>query len=159
MHTHPSLPEKLFTASYDSSIRAIDLEKQVAVEIYGPAETLADEPISGVDMSLKDPNVVYFTTLNGAFGRHDIRESSSSTDVYQLSEKKIGGFSLHPLAPHYVTTASLDRFMRLWDLRRISKKMPTLVGEHESRLSVSHADFNSLGQVATTSYDSSQHTS
>ncbi len=31
--------------------------------------------------------------------------------------------------------------------------MPALVGEHESRLSVSHAAWNSAGQVATASYD------
>jgi hypothetical protein len=30
---------------------------------------------------------------------------------------------------------------------------PSLLGEHESRLSVSHASWNSAGQVATTSYD------
>jgi WD repeat-containing protein 76 len=45
--------------------------------------------------------------------------------------------------------------MRLWDLRKVTKKLPTLVGEHESGLSVSHAAFNSAGQVATTSYDDS----
>jgi WD40 repeat protein len=154
MHTHPSKPESLYTASYDSSIRAIDLEKQVATEIYGPGAQ-DDEPISGVDMSASDPQVIYFTTLNGSFGRHDIRQDASSAEVFQLSEKKIGGFSLHPHAPHYVATASLDRFMRLWDLRKVTKKLPTLVGEHESRLSVSHAAFNSAGQVATTSYDDS----
>ena len=33
--------------------------------------------------------------------------------------------------------------------------MPLLLGEHESRLSVSHAAFNYAGQVATTSYDDS----
>ncbi|KAI9872892.1 MAG: hypothetical protein M1823_008056, partial [Watsoniomyces obsoletus] len=43
--------------------------------------------------------------------------------------------------------------MKLWDLRKISKKLPTLVGEHESKLSVSHAAFNTAGQVATSSYD------
>jgi len=154
MHTHPAKPESLYTASYDSSIRAIDLEKQVATEIYGPGAE-DDEPISGIDMSATDPQVIYFTTLNGSFGRHDTREDSTSTEVFQLSEKKIGGFSLHPHAPHYVATASLDRFMRLWDLRKVTKKLPTLVGEHESRLSVSHAAFNSAGQVATTSYDDS----
>jgi WD repeat-containing protein 76 len=154
MHTHPSKPESLYTASYDSSIRAIDLEKAVATEIYGPG-TEDDEPISGIDMSATDPQVIYFTTLNGSFGRHDIRQDATSTEVFQLSEKKIGGFSLHPHAPHYVATASLDRFMRLWDLRKVTKKLPTLVGEHESRLSVSHAAFNSAGQVATTSYDDS----
>jgi WD repeat-containing protein 76 len=155
MLTHSSKPETLYTASYDSSIRAIDLVKNIAVEIYGPIDRDEDEPLSGIDMAATDPNVAYFTTLNGALGRYDIRESHTATELYQLSEKKIGGFSLNPLAPHYVATASLDRFMRLWDLRKITKKLPTMVGEHESRLSVSHAAFNSTGQVATSSYDDS----
>ena len=154
MHTHPSKPETLYTASYDSSIRATDLQKGVAVEIFGPADKLEDDPISGVDMASSDPHVLYFTTLNGGFGRYDTRiGEASSAHRYQLSEKKIGGFSLNPSAPHYLATASLDRFMRLWDLRKISKRVPALVGEHESRLSVSHAAFNTAGQVATTSYD------
>ncbi|KIW17040.1 hypothetical protein PV08_04231 [Exophiala spinifera] len=153
MHTHPSKPETIYTASYDSSIRATDLTKAVAVEVYGPADKEDDEPVSGVDMAAADPNVLYFTTLNGAFGKYDTRQAASKADLYQLSEKKIGGFSLNPVAPHYVATASLDRYMRLWDLRKMTKSLPTLVGEHESRLSVSHAAFNSAGQVATTSYD------
>lgn len=153
MHTHSSKPETLYTASYDSSIRATDLQKGVAVEVYGPASREDDEPISGIDMSATDPNTLYFTTLNGGFGRYDTRQAPSSVELYQLSEKKIGGFSLNPSAPHYLATASLDRFMRLWDLRKMTKKLPALVGEHESRLSVSHAAFNTAGQVATTSYD------
>jgi hypothetical protein len=153
MHTHSSKPETLYTASYDSSIRATDLQKGVAVEVYGPASREEDEPISGIDMSATDPNTLYFTTLNGGFGRYDTRQAPSTVELYQLSEKKIGGFSLNPAAPHYLATASLDRFMRLWDLRKMTKKLPTLVGEHESRLSVSHAAFNTAGQVATTSYD------
>lgn len=153
MHTHQSNPGTLFTGSYDSSIRSIDLHKQMAVEIYGPSDKLEDTPVSGIDMSATDPNVIYFTTLHGSFGQHDYRAPSSETKLYELSDKKIGGFSLNPLAPHYLATASLDRTMKLWDLRKITKSLPTLVGEHESRLSVSHAAFNTAGQVATSSYD------
>ena len=155
MHTHHSTPETLYTASYDSSIRALDLQKSVAVELYAPADPSEDEPVSGIDMAATDPNVIYFTTLNGVLGRHDIRTERNDTELYQLSEKKIGGFSLNPIAPHYLATASLDRTLKLWDLRKITKKLPTMVGEHESRLSVSHAAFNSAGQVATSSYDDS----
>ena len=152
MHTHSAKPQTLFTVSYDSSIRGLDLEKSKSTDLYA----LDDEPISGIDMAVTDPHVLYFTTLNGGFGKHDIRtKGGEGTDLYQLSDKKIGGFSLHPLASHYLATASLDRTMRLWDLRKITKKLPTLVGEHESRLSVSHAAFNSVGQVATSSYDDS----
>ena len=153
MHTHPSKPETIYTGSYDSSIRATDLTKSLAIEVYGPVDKTEDEPVSGVDMSATDPHTLYFTTLNGAFGRYDTRQPANTVELFQLSEKKIGGFSLHPLIPHYAATASLDRFLRIWDLRKITKKLPTMVGEHESRLSVSHAAFNTAGQVATTSYD------
>ncbi|RMZ81217.1 hypothetical protein DV737_g2646, partial [Chaetothyriales sp. CBS 132003] len=164
MHMHPSKPETLYTASYDSSIRATDLHKSLAVEIYGPADPSQDEPLSGVDMADTDVNVVYFTTLSGSLGIYDTRTPANTATTYQLSDKKIGGFSLNPMAPHYLATASLDRTMKLWDLRKImtvvdndsddnNYSLPTLVGEHESRLSVSHAAFNAAGQVATSSYD------
>ncbi|KLJ10253.1 WD repeat-containing protein [Blastomyces silverae] len=165
MHLHPSTPSKLYTASYDGSVRALDLEKSISTEAYAPASKSDEEAVSSVDMTSDDPHVLYFTTLEGFFFRHDTRISGnghpsydkdtkkSSTDIYQLSEKKIGGFSLCPSHPHLFATASLDRFMRLWDLRQLSRKHPTPVGEHESNLSVSHAAFNSAGQVATTSYD------
>ncbi|EMC95624.1 hypothetical protein BAUCODRAFT_122932 [Baudoinia panamericana UAMH 10762] len=158
-HFPPYDPNALLTASYDSSIRKLDLEKGQAVEIYAPEDRLADDPISGVEVSRSDPNMLYFTTLNGAFGMRDMRTPAHEADLMQLSEKKIGGFSLHPAYPHFVATASLDRMMKLWDLRKINGKkgsewrLPALVGEHESKLSVSHAAFNAAGQVATASYD------
>ena len=148
----------LFSASYDSSIRKLDLAKGSAVEVYAPEDKSADDPISGVEISRVDPNMLHFTTLNGAFGIKDLRSPTYETvEMMQLSEKKIGGFSLHPTAPHLVATASLDRTLKLFDLRKITGKkdmrMPHLIGEHTSSLSVSHANFNAAGQVSTSSYD------
>ncbi|KAL2829011.1 WD40-repeat-containing domain protein [Aspergillus cavernicola] len=154
MTVHPSKPTHLYTASYDSSIREMDLEKTSSVEKYAPESTSEDVPISGIDMAAEDPNTIYWTTLDGAFGRYDMRSKrQSSIATWQLSEKKIGGFSLNQTYPHYFATASLDRTMRLWDLRKLSHTNPTPIGEHQSRLSVSHAAFNSTGQIATSSYD------
>ncbi|KAL2009837.1 hypothetical protein VTN00DRAFT_5644 [Thermoascus crustaceus] len=154
MFIHPLKPTHLYTASYDSSIREMDLEKTTSEEKYAPDSTSTDEPISGVDMAQDDPHTLYWTTLDGAFGRYDVRTADKSTVAqWQLSEKKIGGFSLYPSQSHYFATASLDRFMRLWDLRKLDRDNPVPVGEHESRLSVSHAAFNSAGQIATSSYD------
>ncbi|KAG2418088.1 hypothetical protein HFD88_001189 [Aspergillus terreus] len=156
MTIHPSKPTHLYTASYDSSIREMDLEKTTSVERYAPASTADDVPISGLDMALDDPHCLYWTTLDGEFGRYDMRTPrQDSATRWTLSDKKIGGFSLYPTHPHYFATASLDRTMRLWDLRKLSHKSPVAVGEHESRLSVSHAAFNGAGQVATSSYDDS----
>jgi WD40 repeat protein len=150
----------LYSASYDSSVRKLDLAKGVAIEVYGPSDPNDDQPLSGIEISKDDPNMLYFSTLDGRFGIYDMRtpsEKAAGLEIFQLSEKKIGGFSLHPQQPHLVATASLDRTLKIWDLRKISGKgdwrLPALVGEHESRLSVSHAAWNSAGQVATASYD------
>lgn len=155
MFIHPLKPTHLYTASYDSSIREMDLAKTTSVEKWAPSSTSIDESVSSIDMAADDPNLLCWTTLDGAFGRYDLRSPREDAASWQLSEKKIGGFSLYPSHPHYVATASLDRTMKLWDLRKLSHSNPTPVGEHESRLSVSHAAFNSVGQIVTSSYDDS----
>lgn len=154
----PHDPNALYSCSYDSSIRKLDLQKGTAVEAYAPEDRSADEPLSGVEISPSDPNLFHFTTLDGRFGMKDLRTPQHETvELMQLSEKKIGGFSLHPAHPHLLATASLDRMLKIWDLRKINGKkdsrLPALVGEHLSSLSVSHAAFNAAGQVATASYD------
>jgi len=152
--------QSVYTASYDSSIRKLDLEKEIALEVFAPSDDTVDEGISYMELLDNEPSMVYFTTLEGRFGFHDTRlaaKDESGTTMYELSDKKIGGFSIHPSQPYLLATASLDRTLKLWDLRNVSGKgfnrRPHLLGEHVSRLSVSSASFNHLGQVATASYD------
>jgi len=152
----PADGNTVYSGSYDSSIRKLDLQKGVAVEVFAPESLDEEMPISSIAMPSNDQNILYFSTLEGQFGRHDIR-TRSGTEIYQLGDKKIGGFSLHPLQPHLVATASLDRMLKIWDLRKITGKgdlrAPVLLGEHQSRLSVSHASWSAAGHVATASYD------
>ena len=154
----PSDPTTVLSGSYDSSIRSLDLRASKATEVYAPAGADDDDPISGLDVAAAAPHTLYFSTLLGSFGRHDTRAPPSNTGgtfLISLSEKKIGGFSLHPMQAHLMATASLDRKLKIWDLRKMggAGKLPTLLGEHESRLSVSHASWNGVGQVSTASYD------
>lgn len=146
----------LYTCSYDSSLRLLDLVKSTSTEVYAPGDSSLDEPLSDIEVDPTSPSIIYFSRLDGHVGRTDTR-SPGHADIFQLSEKKIGGFSMHPGNPQFLATASLDRFMRVWDLRKMNGKggeqKPALIGEHESRLSISHAAFNSAGQVATASYD------
>ncbi|KAG7137395.1 DNA damage-binding protein CMR1 like [Verticillium longisporum] len=153
----PADDNAVYTSSYDSTIRKLDLEKGMSVQVFAPDDVMEDMPMSAMEMPTNDSNLIYFSTLHGGFGRHDIRTPSGEHEVWSLSDNKIGGFSLHPLQPHLVATASLDRTMKIWDLRKITGKgdlqHPALLGEHESRLSVSHASWSPAGHLATSSYD------
>ncbi|KAF3939289.1 hypothetical protein ABW19_dt0209951 [Dactylella cylindrospora] len=154
----PSTPEALYSASYDGSIRKLDLVAHKSDEVFAAedaAESLhSDAAISGLEFY--DPHVIYFSTLTGYIGRKDLREKAPAK-VWECHEKKIGGFTLNPRNPYLAATASLDRTMKIWDLRRIVGKgdaaKPHLVAEHESRLSVSSAVWSSNGKVVTTGYD------
>lgn len=147
----------VYSGSYDSSIRKLDLQKEMTVQVYAPADD-EEVAISALEMPTNDPNLLLFSSLQGQLGRHDIRDPKSNL-LWQVHDQKIGGFSLHPAQPHIVATASLDRTVKIWDLRKIVKdretksRRPELVGQHDSRLSVSHASWSAAGDLATSSYD------
>jgi len=156
-HFSPVDANAVFSGSYDSSIRKLDLDKGISIQVYAPADPNEDFAISAIDMPTNDPNMILFSTLFGSLGRHDLRTKPSAADIWHLTDHKIGGFTLHPRHPHLVATASLDRTFKIWDLRKITKgengHTPALLGTHESRLSVSHASWSAAGHVATASYD------
>ncbi|KAI5919448.1 WD40-repeat-containing domain protein [Camillea tinctor] len=149
-------PNSVITSSYDSSIRCLDLQTQVSSQLWQPDDDADELGISCIDMSPEAKDIILFSTLEGSLGRFD-RRSKAKAEIWTLTEQKIGGFSVHPLLPHLVATASLDRTLKIWDLRMITGKgdlaYPSLLGEHASRLSVSHASWSRTGHVATSSYD------
>ncbi|KAM9921708.1 hypothetical protein OXX80_012087 [Metschnikowia pulcherrima] len=70
--------------------------------------------------------------------------------LVRLHDKKIGGFCVNPLSEYHIATASLDRSIKIWDLRggkhsNTSDGLSSLhtCGEYNSRLSVSSVDWNS----------------
>ncbi|KAL2260493.1 hypothetical protein VTK26DRAFT_5485 [Humicola hyalothermophila] len=156
-HFSPIDVNAVYSASYDSSIRKLDLAKEVSTQVFAPVDADEDLPISAIDMPSTEPNVIIFSTLQGSLGRHDLRTKPSDAELWGLTDQKVGGFSLHPVHPYLVATASLDRTLKIWDLRKITgrgeQRRPTLLGTHESRLSVSHASWSAAGHVATSSYD------
>ncbi|KAI0869524.1 WD40-repeat-containing domain protein [Hypoxylon argillaceum] len=148
----------VITSSYDSSIRCLDLVSQVSTQLWAPEADEDELGISCLDLSPEAKDTIIFSTLEGSLGRID-RRAKAKAEIWGLTENKIGGFSLNPLLPHLLATASLDRTLKIWDLRMIKGKgdlrHPSLLGEHQSRLSVSHASWSRSGHIATTSYDDS----
>ncbi|CCG80900.1 WD repeat-containing protein NFIA_058290 [Taphrina deformans PYCC 5710] len=148
---------KLYTSSYDGSVRCLDLPTGVASEVH-TSDT--DQPITGMQLH-PDGNTVYFSTLDGEVGMRDVRVPRSTqkqaTQTYQLHDRKIGALGMHPGKPHLLVTSSLDRTMKIWDFRNIGHRRsggnPACVAEHTARLSVSSAFFNTQGSIVATSYD------
>ena len=74
----PANRSQLYTSSYDSSLRLLDLNKSTSTEIYGPSDTSLDEPLSGVEVDPTAPHMLYFSRLDGYVGRVDIRAPNTT---------------------------------------------------------------------------------
>lgn len=154
-------PHQLVTASYDGSCRLNDLTKLVSMALFVVGEK--DDTAGISDLSVVNNNLFYATTLAGHFLRRDPREHSKNSEYLRLHDKKIGGFCVNPNASHQIATASLDRSMRIWDLRNIKKQIyseldevldaPHLYGAFPSRLSISNVDWNENNVLVCNGYD------
>lgn len=149
----PSDTSKILAASYDGFIRSIDLNKLKSDQLL----TLANEygealGVSDCQFSYEDPNILFMTTLTGEFTTMDIRSKPSKCELKRLSDKKIGSFNINPSRPHEIATGSLDRTLRIWDVRKIVDKpewsqyedFPSyhVISTYDSRLSVSAVSFS-----------------
>ncbi|KAL6451439.1 hypothetical protein SBY92_002780 [Candida maltosa Xu316] len=161
-------PEKLYTASYDGSVRTLDLNKLTSTELLHmgiPGESANDVwGVSDINQ-VQDSHTIFLTTLEGQFYQHDTRVPFKRVDskkILRLHDKKIGSFTVNPNNDYQIATASLDRSLRIWDLRKVSnseysqyegQKSPHLYGNCTSRLSVSCVDWNQENRLVCNGYD------
>ncbi|GMM45327.1 Cmr1 protein [Pichia kluyveri] len=164
----PEVLEEVVSSSYDGSIRTMDLTKNISKCIVEYDDQWGDA--SGIsDFKFIDKNIGYLTTLQGEFSIFDLRVSDpvrrdACVANYRLHDKKIGYFSVCPTDNKLIASASLDRTMRIWDLRNIHDQVwsgyedvkgPQCVAAYGSRLSVSCTDWNRSGDIVCNGYDDS----
>lgn len=156
----PSRMENLIIASYDGKIRSMDLNKLQSFEIVRLTDEYNDYlGISDCQFSYQDPNLLYLTTLGGEFTMIDLREDNSKlTDqtlqIRRLSDKKIGSMSINPHDSNQIATGSLDRTLKIWDIRSIvidpewsqfdDYSSHKIVSTYDSRLSVSAVSYSPI---------------
>lgn len=165
--THnPANAAELLTCSYDGSVRRLDIKELKSTEILN-LETADDLlGISDINVLPAEPNLLHLTTLEGRYYQHDLRQQFKgikANDLLRLHDKKIGGFSVSPNLAYQIATASLDRTLRVWDLRNVSKanslsefekaRAPHLYGAYTSRLSISTVDWNANNHLVCNGYD------
>lgn len=156
--------EEIITCSYDGTIRSLDMHKGVSKTVMDFNDQWGNP--SGIsDIHFVSKDVGYFTTLDGEGARFDLRDPETlkrTAQVWRLHDKKIGYSTVCPNDPNLLATGSLDRTMRIWDLRMVRPQSwstfedtisPTCVASYRSRLSVSSVDWNASGDVVINGYD------
>ncbi len=143
----PTDSNMLFTCSYDGSIRYFDLNQAKVMEAF----VNENYTYTHFDMD-STGQVIYFSTNEGMVGIKDIREPTTVFTGRNLHYKKVGCVSLNSKHPNLMVTASLDRTMCLWDVRKLSSERK--IQEFTFTKSVTSAFWSPTGdRVVSTSYD------
>lgn len=149
----PSDTSKLLAASYDGFIRSIDLNTMQSTQIVNLTNEYEDPlGVSDCKFSYEDLKQLHLSTLGGEFTTLDLREPVKNLKLKRLSDKKIGSFDVNPKRPYEIATGSLDRTLKVWDLRKTVDEpdwisyedFPSLelVSTYDSRLSVSAVSYS-----------------
>ncbi|SJX60734.1 uncharacterized protein SRS1_11961 [Sporisorium reilianum f. sp. reilianum] len=125
----------VFSCSYDSTVRKLDLSTGTSDEIWAGEEDVllsifdvlspATHPGAYIDTPSPslDERSLWIADHRGGLLHIDLREKTrrgNHTRRWQVCEKKIGAMSLNRLAPHCIATASLDQHIRLFDVRALA---------------------------------------
>ncbi|KAF9898209.1 hypothetical protein BX616_004338, partial [Lobosporangium transversale] len=158
MQYSPTDPTKLFTTSYDGSVRYLDLVKQKFMESYVVSPDVSDH-LGSISIDSTGQQL-WLADNDGAVTLKDIRTPKDEM-VYRkiLHEKKVGCVNVNPKYGHLIVTSSLDRTMKIWDVRTFGQynKEDDVIPELDGfphRLSVTSAMWSPDGaSIASTSYD------
>ncbi|OAQ33177.1 WD40 repeat-like protein [Linnemannia elongata AG-77] len=157
MQYSPTEPNKLFSTSYDGSVRYLDLVQQKFLESYVVAPDASDH-LGSVSITSSGQQL-WFADVDGGVTLKDIRTPKDEM-VYRkiLHEKKVGCVNVNPKFDNLIVTSSLDRTMKIWDIRTFGqyKEDEAIVemASFEHRLSVTSAMWSPDGSsIASTSYD------
>ena len=143
---------KLLTSSYDGSLTELDANKGQFTELVRFEDRSLYEFDSAADMSS-----ILLADDEGDAHHLDLRLPMHSRIIAQwgLHEKKINTLRIHPTRSHFFITASLDRSVRLFDIRRMCSSTssstsstfsrPTPVYDLSHELAVSCAVFSPDG--------------
>lgn len=149
----PGDTSKILASSYDGFVRSIDLKTLKSDQLLALTSEYNDPlGVSDCQFSYDDMNVLFLSTLSGEFTTTDLREKPSKWNLIRLSDKKIGSFNINPKRPYEIATGSLDRTLRIWDIRKLVKRPKWLqyhdfpsfevVSTYDSRLSVSAVSYS-----------------
>ncbi|KAJ7046836.1 WD40-repeat-containing domain protein [Mycena alexandri] len=110
----PIKSDNIYTSSYDCTIRSLSFTTGVSTEVFSIEDTL----ISSIDLTPTGHEMWISDALGGVWHR-DLRQDKSSTIRYGLADQKVGCISINPTRPNFLLTASNDRSLKIWDVRKL----------------------------------------
>ncbi|XP_046559731.1 WD repeat-containing protein 76-like [Haliotis rubra] len=142
LHLPPWAPLKTFSCSYDGSLRCGDFEKGVFDEVYSRPD---DEDTLLRNFDFTSEHVMLVSQTDGCVAVVDVRTPQTREEhLYPCHQKYLRTVSIHPVQKHYFVTASVDTTVRLWDLRKMSKKSNSAISERRHGKSVDSAYFSPI---------------
>ncbi|KAN0076783.1 WD40-repeat-containing domain protein [Tylopilus felleus] len=105
---------RLYTTSYDCTIRQFSFVSGISHQIYSSSDVL----ITSLEL-IPSGHEMWISDASGGATHLDLREGPSHARCYDLSDQKIGSISINPTSPHLILTASNSRSLKLWDTRKL----------------------------------------
>lgn len=121
LHFSPQDATKLLSSSFDGSVRQFDMRAATFSELFGTSDNVG---ITSMALNAEDPNTFLVSCEDGFIWSVDSRQASSDNSKqsqFLLHEKKVNTVHQHPMFPFCIATASLDRTVCLWDMRKLKK--------------------------------------
>ena len=114
---------KMFTASYDGTIRVLDLSKDAFSLAFEAPESIYDTYFSDASFLHNQPDAVYLSKADGTVGLVDFRASSNSYGwCYEVQDCRLTSVEQHPTNEHIIITAgSKDGGVAIHDVRKAGK--------------------------------------
>lgn len=111
---------KMFTTSYDGTVRMLDLEKEAFSLAFEAPESIYDTYFGDSCFLYNQPDAVYLSKADGSVGLVDFRTSSNNYAwTYEVQEARLTSVEQHPTNEHILITAgSKDGGIAIHDVRK-----------------------------------------
>ncbi|GFO05548.1 WD repeat-containing protein 76-like [Plakobranchus ocellatus] len=147
----PDAQHKLYSSSYDATLRCGDFEKGIFNEVFSVPEQ--NDDLFRNFCFYDESRTMLVSHFSGNVSLIDVRTSNTSAEqVFKVSQKSLRTVSVHPTQRHYFITAGTDTNICLWDIRKMSQKSPKplQVLSRHSR-AIASAYFSPLGHKIVSS--------
>ena len=120
----PSVAQhKLYSCSYDATLRCGDFEKGVFSEVFSVPE--ADDDLFRNFCFYDTFQTLLVSQLSGNVSLVDVRTPKTSAEqVFKVSHKSLRTVSINPFQHDHFITAGTDTNICLWDMRKMNQKSP-----------------------------------